>query len=62
MRNSMRLSGGKPVLRKGISPLHFDRTAQCIHDAAELDEQPVAGGFDQTALVLGDFRIEELVA
>jgi hypothetical protein len=42
----MRLSGGKPVLRKGISPLHFDRTAQCIHDAAELDEQPVASGFD----------------
>ena len=42
--------------------LHFDRTAQGIHHAAKLDEQPVAGGFDEAALVLGDFRIEKLAA
>jgi len=33
---------------------------QCVDDAAELDEQPVAGGLDEAPAVLGDFRIEEL--
>jgi hypothetical protein len=51
-------------LNAGVAPghlaLHVDRTAKRIDDAAKLDEQPVAGGFDQTALVLGDFRIEEI--
>ena len=59
MRNSRRLSAS---VAPGHLALHFDGAAQCVHDATELDEQPVAGGFDQTALVFGDFRIDEFVA
>jgi len=39
--------------------LDFDGTAQCIDHAAELDEQPVAGGFDETAAMFGNFRVKE---
>ena len=39
--------------------LHFDGAAQRIDHTAELNEQPVAGGLDEAALVLGEFRIEE---
>ena len=50
----------------GVAPghlaLHLDGAAQCIDHTAELDEQPVAGGLDEAAPVLGDFRIEELAA
>ena len=42
--------------------LHFGRAAKRFDDAAELDEQPVAGGLDETAPMLCDFRIEELAA
>ena len=52
--------------RAGVAPghfvLHFDGTAQCIHHAGELDQEPVAGGLDEAAAVLGEFRIEELAA
>jgi hypothetical protein len=44
----------------GHLALHLDGAAQCIHHTAELDEQSVAGGFDEAAAMLGDFRIEEL--
>jgi hypothetical protein len=37
-----------------------DGATQRIDDTTELDQQPVAGGFDEAALVPGDFRIEEL--
>src|SRR5262249_46456159 len=46
----------------GHLALHLDRAAQRVHHTAELDQQPVAGGLDQTAAVLGDLRIEELAA
>src|SRR5262249_52312549 len=62
MRNSMRLSGGTPVLRPGHLALNVDGTAQRIDNTAEFDEQPVAGGFDEPAPVLGDCGIEELAA
>jgi hypothetical protein len=42
--------------------LHRDRAAHRIDDAGELDQQAVAGGLDDAALVLGDLRIEELAA
>jgi len=35
--------------------LHFGRAAKRFDDAAELDEQPVAGSLDDAAAVLGDF-------
>jgi hypothetical protein len=46
----------------GHLALHLDGAAQCIDHAAELDEQPVAGGLDETTLVLGDFRVDHLAA
>ena len=54
--------GGTPALRSGIAALHLDGAAHRIDDTGELDEQPVAGGLDDAAVVLGDFRIEELAA
>jgi hypothetical protein len=42
--------------------LHRDRAAHRIDDAGKFDQQPVAGGLDDAAPVLGDFRIQELAA
>jgi hypothetical protein len=42
--------------------LHLGRAAQRIDDARELDEQPVAGGFDQPPAVGGDLRVDHLGA
>jgi hypothetical protein len=39
--------------------LHLDREAHRVDDAGKLHQQAVAGGLDQAAAVLGDFRIEE---
>src|SRR5262249_30281400 len=43
--------------RAGVAPghlaLHLDSAAQCIHDAAKLDERAVTGSFYEAALVLG---------
>jgi hypothetical protein len=38
--------------------LHFARAAQCIHDAAELDEQTVADGLDDSPAMPGDPGID----
>jgi hypothetical protein len=76
MRNSMRLSAVAPVFRSGIASavrrgahvplghrsLHLDRTAHRIDDARKLHQQAVAGGLDDAAMVLGDLRIDELMA
>jgi hypothetical protein len=47
---------------RGIAPghrlLHLDRTAQGVDYAAELDEQPVAGGLDQPAAMRSDRRVD----
>ena len=42
--------------------LHLDRAAHRIDDAGELDQEPVAGGFDDAASVLLDLRIAQLAA
>ncbi len=42
--------------------LHRDRAAHRIDDAGKFDQQAVAGGLDDAAMVLGDFRIKELAA
>jgi hypothetical protein len=42
--------------------LDFDRAAHRIDDAGKLDQQTVAGGLDDTTVMLGDFRIEQLAA
>ena len=42
--------------------LHHDGAAHRINDRGELDENAVTRGLDDTALVLGDQRIDELPA
>jgi hypothetical protein len=42
--------------------LHLDRATHRIDDAGKLHQRAVAGGLDDAARVLGDFRIEELAA
>ena len=60
MRNSMRRSGGSGALLLAIAACIS--AAQRVDDAGELDQEAVAGGLDDAALVLGDLRIEELAA
>src|SRR5271157_4021495 len=62
MRSSMRLSAATPVFRSGIACCTRDRAAHRIDDAREFHQETVAGSLDDAALVLGDLRIEELVA
>jgi hypothetical protein len=38
--------------------LRFGRTAQCIDDAGELDEEPVAGRLDQPPAMRSDRRVD----
>jgi len=52
--------GRYPGIAPGHLALRFDGGAQCIHNTGELDEQPVAGGLDNAAMVFGNFRIEKL--
>jgi len=42
--------------------LHLDRATHRIDDAGKLHQYTVAGGLDDAAVVLGDLRIEELMA
>jgi hypothetical protein len=44
----------------GHPRLHLGRTAQRIHHTAELDEQPIARGLNQPAIVRADRRIKQL--
>ena len=61
MRNSMRLSADAGVpLRHRL--LHLDRAAHRVDDAGKFHQQTVAGGLDDAAVVLGDFRVEEVTA
>src|SRR5262245_52039005 len=60
MRNSMRLSGGTPALRPVLArcPWQAQRDASTTLPNSTSNPSPV--GFDQTAAVLGNLRIEEL--
>ena len=54
-----------PVLRHaGVAldqaVLHFDRAADRVDDAAELDDAAVAGALDSTAVMSGDSRVDEI--
>jgi len=42
--------------------MHFGRAAQRVDHAGELDEQPVADGFNDAAPVLGDLGVDQLTA
>ena len=43
----------------GHPALPLDRASHRIDDAEEFDEQPVAGGVDGAAVVLGDGRVDQ---
>ena len=58
----MRLSAATLGVPLGHRLLHRDRAAHRIDDAGKFHQQPVAGGLDDAALVLGDLRIEKLAA
>jgi len=57
MRNSMRRASGTLGVAQRHLALHLDRAAHRVDDAGELDEQPVAGGFDDAPAMLLDLRI-----
>ena len=42
--------------------LDLDRAAHRVHDAAELDDAPVAGALHHTAMMHGDCRIDHVAA
>ena len=42
--------------------LHFDRAAHGVDHAAELDDRPIAGALDDTAMMGGDSGVEEIAA
>jgi|SRR6516165_1440341 hypothetical protein len=46
----------------GSSRLHFGRAAQRVNDAGELEQEAVAGGLDDAAVMEGNFRIDYLGA
>src|SRR6516165_2614358 len=46
----------------GHGLLHLDRATHRVDDAGKFHQQPVAGGLDDAAMVLGDLRIGELAA
>jgi hypothetical protein len=60
MRNSIAAVGRNTRVALGHLALYLDGAAQRVDNTAKLDEQPVAGGFDEAALVLGGFWVEEL--
>src|SRR5437762_10577337 len=58
MRNSMRCSAATPALRSAIWRCISDCAAHRIDNTGKLDEQPVAGGLDDSSAMLGDLGIE----
>jgi hypothetical protein len=47
--------GRHPGIALRYLPLDVGGAAQCIDYTAELDQETIAGGFDETAVVLSDF-------
>ena len=60
MRSSIRLSAPASAVPLGHRLLHRDRAAHRIDEAGKFDQQAVAGGLDDAAIVLGNLRIEKL--
>jgi len=46
----------------GHRRLHFGRASERVDDAAELDQQAVAGRLDDAALMIGDLRVDDFGA
>jgi hypothetical protein len=56
---SMRLSVGT-IVALDHALLHLACTAWSIHDTVEFDQHAIAGGLDDTAVMLGDTGIDQL--
>ncbi len=54
-------TGRQAGIAPGFGALHVDRTAKSIDDAVEFDQQPVAHGLDQPAVVFRDAWLEHFV-
>ena len=54
--------GRQRAIALGHCCLNLGRAAHRIDDARKFHQETVAGGLDDAAAVLGDFRIEELAA
>src|SRR5215471_12073207 len=60
MQNSMRRSGGSAALLSADAALDFGRASDRVDDAGELDQESIAGGLDEAALMAGDLRVDHL--
>jgi hypothetical protein len=61
-RNTDPLFLGRPRITLGHPTLHRGSTGDRLNDAWKLDQDAVARGFDDAALVLGDLGIDEFTA
>src|SRR5215468_4294283 len=57
-RKAMRFSAGTSVLRLAIARWISTAERNDVDHADELDEQSVAGGFDDAAVMIGDLRVD----
>src|SRR5712671_6551655 len=62
MRSSMRLSAPTPVSRSGIACCTATAQRTASTTLGKFHQHAVTGGLDDAAVMLGDFRIEELAA
>jgi hypothetical protein len=53
--------GRQGSIAPGLGALHLDSTAHSVDDAVELDQQPVAHGLNQPAVVFRDLWLEHFV-
>ena len=53
---------GRPGVALDHGVLNFDRAAHGVDDAAKLDEAAVAGALDDSPMMHGDSRINQIAA
>ena len=59
MRNRMRRSSASIRLAVGHPALHLAGAAHRVDDAGEFHQHAVAGGLDDSAVMLADLRIDQ---
>ena len=62
MRNTMRRSAGTSACGSATRLLHRHRAGDRVDHRGELDDRPVAHQLDDAALVLGQQRVDRLLA